>query len=148
MVGKTGYSTLSVLVTVTVCACSSPPAELRWPPLAIASWPPPSMVNWRGPATALVCRVADVADVGVGVYYLDIHSGAFDFSPCGSGIARIPICVADPQRPLEQGLQERCMYSGSTDPTVNGFVSVLSSQRPADVRSADRLCTAHHGVIR
>ena len=56
--------------------------------------------------------------------------------------------VGDPQRPLEEGLQERCMYSGATDASVNGYVSVLSSQRPADVLAAERLCTTHHGIVR
>ena len=132
--------------TLTIAACSSPPAELRWPSAAPA-WPPPT-VNWRGPATALVCRVADVAEDGTGVYYLDIHSGAYDFSPCNSGTARIPIRVGDPQHPVGEALQERCRYGGATDASVNGFVSVLSSPRTVDALAADRLCTAHHGVLR
>ena len=149
MGSKTICNAMMGLVTLTlvIAACSSPPAELRWPPPATPAWPS-TPVTWRGPATALVCRVADVADEGVGVYYLDIHSGAFDFSPCDSGTARIPIRVGDPQRPLGEGLQQRCMYGAATDPSVNGYVNVLSSARPSDILSANRLCTAHHGIVR
>ena len=141
-------ATIGLLVgALTLTGCSSPPTELRWPPPATPLWTPPS-VNSGAPPTALMCRVADTTDEGMGVYYLEIHSAAFDFSPCDSGAARIPIRVSNPQPPLVEGPQERCRYSGATDPSVNGYVNVLSSSRPPDFISATQLCTAHHGVVR
>ncbi|UNB52903.1 hypothetical protein [Mycolicibacterium sp. YH-1] len=83
------------------------------------------------------------------IYFLEVHSAAFDFSPCNRGIARTVIRLGDPAHPDEgrpQGLRQRCMYSTTTDHSVNGVIKVISTDEPANLAAVSALCTAHHGI--
>lgn len=113
------------------------------------SEPSSAPTKWTAPPTALLCRVVDNVNSAKATYYLEIHSGAFDFSPCNSGIARMPIHIGDPTHPDEgvaQGAQKHCYYSTTTDHSVKGTVTVISTNDPANLAAVQALCAAHHGV--
>jgi hypothetical protein len=113
------------------------------------SEPPSAPTKWTAPPTALICRVVDNLNGKMATYYLEIHSGAFDFSPCNSGVARISIRFGDPSHPdegLAPGAQKHCYYSTTTDHSVKGAIAAISTNDPANLAAVQALCAAHHGV--
>jgi len=132
------------VAAMVAAACSSSPPT---PPPANPPLPAPPATAF--PPTSLLCRVADDFNGAKATYYLEIHSAAFDFSPCNAGIARIVVRPADLNHPdagLAPGPRHGCTYSGTTDRSVNGVITVFTTFEPANLATVDALCAAHHGL--
>lgn len=82
-----------------------------------------------------------------GTYYLNVTSmGANDLSQCDAGTplrTDTSELLKDPK--YGPGVDRRCIYDMTTDPTVNAIVGVYSSSRDADRAAAQAICERHNG---